>query len=161
MNQSKFAHALPVIQAVLPHMRRQRGPLIALGSLARAAGASGDREAFEEAWTEVWALIRVDAQQMGAALALLDLARGAASLGEWERAERAVHRGMEIAKQRSEAQPQLLAESIRGAIRHRRFDHKDVEPHSEATPTTEADALAEELVTSLEQAITGSTVSVV
>jgi tetratricopeptide (TPR) repeat protein len=121
MNQGQFARALPVFKSVLPHMRRYGGPVITLGSIARAAGAVGDLETFNEAWTETWERAEQEPEREGTAQALLDLAHGAASLNDWERAEVAAVGALESATARQEAQVRISAEAVRESIERGRL----------------------------------------
>jgi tetratricopeptide (TPR) repeat protein len=150
MNQGEFSRALPVFRAVLPHMRRYGGPVITLGSIARAAGAVGDLETFNEAWSETWERAEQEPEREGTAQALLDLARGAASLGEWERADVALARAQAIALMRREAQVQISAEAVRESVRNGHL--AQTAPERSVPPAEVLDPLASEFISSLEAA---------
>jgi tetratricopeptide (TPR) repeat protein len=149
MNQGQFARALSVIRAALSHIRQPRDRSLALGSLGRAAGAAGDAAGFDAAWNQFWQASETDTSAEGAAQALLALAQGAASLHDWDRAEHAAGRALEIASLRKESQVQILAEAVLESIRHGRLARASVHQLPEH-PTEEADALAGEFVAALQ-----------
>jgi len=142
------ARAFPVLRALLPRIARAAERTIALANIARAAGALGDRSRFEDAWSQVWdGAASADPGERGAEL-LVDLAYGAASLGEWERAEQAARRAVDVATERGEAKTRIEAEAVLESA-HKRSAAE--QPAAEAASTEAADALAEELVRSLSQ----------
>ncbi len=150
VNQGRFAHAIPVAQSVLLHMHTKTERLIALGTLARAAGATGLHHIFAEAWKELVAIVHHDSGLPGAAQALIDAARGAASLREWELADFAANLSAKIASERNEAQIKVLAESVQEAIlQHRRFDES---PRRETRAQhAQADVVAADFTAALQQ----------
>lgn len=122
MNRGKFRRALPVLRAVQPHIQGVQENLLTLGSIARAAGAVGDRATFDGVWNELRTVLdRSESEFEGIAVlpssVLLAVAQGAESLGEWERAERAADRALELAAQRGEAEVRIRAETVRDAAR--------------------------------------------
>lgn len=152
MDQGYHARALPVFRALLPHLTRSAERPVVLANIARAAAAVGDRPRFEDAWTQVWAGIEEREAGEGASEALLELARGAASLDEWERCEKAAARALELATERGEAKARLAAEGVLEAARSRAVAEPRPAPGREAA-ADEADALAAELVRSLNQVV--------
>ena len=73
--------------------------------VAREAASAGARGDFEEAWERAWALLGAVVPEKGGAQVartLLELARGAADVEEWDRAEYAAQRALEIALRRRE-----------------------------------------------------------
>lgn len=152
LEQGYAARAFPILRALLPHITRSMERTVALANVARGAGALGDRPRFEDAWAQVWeGLEGADAEE-GAAEALVDLAYGAASLGEWERAEHAALRAVELAGEREEAKTRLRAETVLESARKRSGAEQTAAP---AASTDAADALAEELIRSLSQVSVG------
>jgi hypothetical protein len=122
-----------------------------LANVARGAAALGDRTRFEDAWSQVWEGVDEGEAPEGAAEALVELARGAASLADWERAEKAAARALEVATGRGEAKARLSAETVLESARGRTATEASPVPGREAA-ADEADALAAELVRSLSQA---------
>ena len=120
MTRGRFVNALSVFQAVLPLLTNPSERLLAQADIARAAGAAGNREVFEEAWNEVWGNAGDWHQRETAAQALLDLARGAASLKEWSRAERAATAGREIAQRREEARELMELDALLESVARKR-----------------------------------------
>ena len=154
MNRGEFGRALPVLQALLPHIHSPRERLLTFGSIARAAGAVADRKVFDEMWTEIWRTTEDGPRTEGASQALLALAQGAASAGEWERAERAATRSLEISVKRREAQIQLVAAALHESVHHARLAEESIQTPVQQ-PNETADALARELVASLQAGGTG------
>lgn len=149
--RGRFAQALPVLRAVVPHMNEAH-QVQAQGGLARAAGAVGDAAAFEDAWRAVW---KLDDGMAGKADALVEASRGAASLGRWEDAERAAAHALEIARQRRQSKIALDAEGVLESVRSERsadaaLRQAEPVPTGEAPPSNPADVLARGLVESLE-----------
>jgi tetratricopeptide (TPR) repeat protein len=104
-----FAAALPLLQRVLelvkPHER-----VVVCGTIARSAGAVGDRELFERTCGEV--LRGVTLSEEFAAQALVHVAAGAQSLGDWELARRLATEAGEIARRRGNGRPALESSMV-------------------------------------------------
>jgi tetratricopeptide (TPR) repeat protein len=107
-----FMRALPVFRAVLAWITRPADRLLVFANIARAAGGMGDREAFEEAWTQTTEMIEGDEVRETAAQAWLDLAHGAASAGAWKRAEESASRAGELARERRESRIRSQADEL-------------------------------------------------
>jgi tetratricopeptide (TPR) repeat protein len=139
MNRGSFAPALRVLASVLPHILGRRERLLTLGSVARAAGAVGERPTFGAAWDEVWETTGsaggpgVD----GAGPALLALAQGAVSLGDWERAEGAAAEALRVGTARGEGMVVVSAESVLDAARNGRAAAANARPRSRVEPAEE------------------------
>jgi tetratricopeptide (TPR) repeat protein len=119
MGQGRFSPALEVFRAVLPHLADPGERLLCAGNLGRAAGAAGDRPAFEEAWELVWTAEDRD-RVPSAGQALLELAYGASSLRDWTRAEKAAEAGRDLAQKRGQGQVVILSDTILDAARRKR-----------------------------------------
>lgn len=120
LRQGHFARALTVSLALLPHFSTPAGRLLVLADIARAAGGAGDRDTHQWAAAEAW---RIEAQQTAPdiiARGLLDVAHGAASLLDWESAERAATRALEIAAERKEGKVIVEAESVVASVQRGR-----------------------------------------
>jgi len=150
MEQGYPARALPIFRALLPHLTRSAERPVVLANIARAAGAVGDRARFDDTWSQVWEGVAGGDAPEGAAGVLVDLARGALSLGDWERAEAAARRALEVAGERGEAKARLAAEGVLESARSREATEVRPRPGREAA-ADEADALAQELIRSLNQ----------
>lgn len=112
MDHGKFAHALPLLQAVLPYQHDRRVRLLTLGVIAEACGKLGRSEEYRATWEQLWAAVDEVNTVEGCAQALVGLAVGAVSLGEWRRAERAAARALSFAEQRRESRALLRAEAL-------------------------------------------------
>jgi tetratricopeptide (TPR) repeat protein len=120
-SRGQFAPALTVFHALVPHMTAPLDRLAVLGSIARAAGGTGDRPAFEAVREEIWRMAgSIDFAEQAAGV-LTDLARGAASLGEWAEAEKAARTAEELATERQQAQVAHTARSILEAVANERL----------------------------------------
>jgi len=102
LRQSQFALVLPVLRALLPLFDAKQDRLRVLASTARAAGACGERQEFEHAWTEAWAIAHAPTVETAAVVpaALVDLGLGAASLSDWSHATEAFSLALQTAEER-------------------------------------------------------------
>ncbi|HEU4451872.1 MAG TPA: hypothetical protein VFR81_02395 [Longimicrobium sp.] len=148
MQRGRFSQSLAVFQAILPQMANNGERLMTLADIGRAAGGAGNREVFDEAWSEVWSVSGDWDKRSNAAQALLDLARGAASLKDWARAERAASTAREVATRREEARVALEAETVLDSVTRRRA----LESAEPAGGEEQADA--EDLFTDLLRSLT-------
>jgi tetratricopeptide (TPR) repeat protein len=152
MLRGRHACALPIFQAVVPHMTRPQERVIAWSNVGRAAGGAGLAATFERAWNEVLRVVdpRNDAERL--AEALINLAHGATALGETIRVEMAASAALTIATRRSESQQRIAAEellalALRSGMRGRHL-------HEEPTPQptiSERDSLTNDLIEALEE----------
>lgn len=150
MEQGHFTRALRVFQALLPLFADEPlEGLFARADVARAAGGVGNRPLFQQMFAEVMERAHDAAVAEGAARALLELAHGARSLGDWDRAEQAANRALELAATRGEAKIRLIAEALLDSIRQRGAAVRTSPPPAPASDS--GDKLAAELVTSLEK----------
>lgn len=115
-----FSHALPVFQAVLPYISRPAERVLVLANIARAGGELDEQKIFEDAWKATTELIEQQRIEERAASAWVNLARGAVGLEDWDRAEHAGERALQVATGRGESSVQAEAEAVLEAIRERR-----------------------------------------
>lgn len=120
MSQGRFGPALEVFRAVLPRLDGEGERLRCAAGLARAAGSTGDRTAFEDAWETVWESHRSWEGIPTAAGALLELALGASALRDWGRAERAAEAARDLAERGGIGQVSSEAERVLEATRRKR-----------------------------------------
>lgn len=153
VNHGKYARALPLFRAVLPHLRGRRERVLATGAIARSAGALGDTPEFLAAWDRLWEELE-DAAPDGCAQALAALAEGAVSLQNWDCAERAAKRAFEIAQQRGESLAKLRAESVLDQVRTGR-NARAVRRLPERASIEEDDTMVREFVVALGRSIAG------
>jgi tetratricopeptide (TPR) repeat protein len=119
MGQGRFAPALDVFRAVLPHIADPSERMLVAANLGRAAGGAGDRPVFEEAWEQVWTANEWE-RYPAAGQALLELAHGASSLRDWTRAEKAAEAGRDLAQKRGQGQVVILSDTVLDAARRKR-----------------------------------------
>ena len=120
MGQGRFAPALEVFRAVLPHIHDARERVLVAANAGRAAGGSGNRPGFDEAWQSVWAAEPEWERTPLAPQALLELANGASSLRDWPRAERAAETARDLAQRRGLGQVIIESEAVLDAARRKR-----------------------------------------
>jgi tetratricopeptide (TPR) repeat protein len=145
VGQGRFAPALDVFRAVMPHLVDPGERMLCAGNMGRAAGALGDRPSFEEAWEQVWTSDEWEKQSKSGS-ALLELAHGASSLRDWTRAEKAAEAGRDLAQKRSQGQVVILSDVVLEAARRKRGTEAPA-PAAEAAEDTQD--LAADLVRSL------------
>jgi tetratricopeptide (TPR) repeat protein len=148
MNQGHFARALPIFENVLPHFSDPSVRFVVQAHIARAAGGSGDRTAFRRYWTECIRIAKEPFARVVAADALTELALGASSLNEWDRAEQASSRAIEIAQETGDAKALIRSEAILEAARSGRRIEQAVQQGG----TSGAETLAAQFVASLQVA---------
>lgn len=119
MGQGRFAPALDVFRAVLPHLAEPGPRLLCAGNVGRAAGALGDRPTFEEGWEVLWSADDRD-KLPAAAQGLLELAHGASSLRDWTRAEKAAEAARDLAQRWGQGQVVILSDMVLEAVRRKR-----------------------------------------
>lgn len=117
MTRGYFQEALLLFRAIPPSYGGPAERLATAGCATRAAGAVGNRQVFEDSWRIAMRLLQSQHAAQSSAAALVDMAKGAMSLGEWDRAESAVHRALEVARERAEAGRIHQAESVLESIR--------------------------------------------
>ncbi len=150
MNQGHFARALPIFESVLPHFSDPSVRFVVQAHIARAAGGSGDRTTFRRYWTECIRIAKEPFARPVAADALTELALGASSLNEWDRAEQASTRAIEIAQETGDAKALIRSEAILEGARNGRRIEQAVQ-HS-GTSSSSAETLAAQFVASLQAA---------
>jgi tetratricopeptide (TPR) repeat protein len=149
MDQGYFARALPVFEALMPLLPEMVNQLRVRSHIIRAAGGANDRELFRKTWNEAMKLTREPEVLPVLANSLLEMARGATSMGEWDRAEQVAERAVAVATERNEPAVILRAESVLDSIRRGRTVERAIAARA-GRSTDQADALAHEMVRSLE-----------
>lgn len=158
MERGRFAPALTVFQALVHHMQRLEDRLGVLANMVRAAAGAGERRLFEQTWDEVWDRMSRTQRLENAATVMLELAHGAATLGEWERAERAAERAVQVARERAEARTQLTAEAVLDQVRRNRGVRQRgaaAAPEQEPELAARAETFALDLVRTLNASLVG------
>lgn len=148
----QFARALPVLDAVLPHITSDHERAVVLGNAARAAAGSGALGRFRELRFSALELLELPTAEAGAAQALLALARGEALLGEHEDAIIAARRAVEVARKRGERKVEMTAGTVLESVSRRVARGQptvDPPPRQDPVLAAPADELAAELIGSL------------
>lgn len=107
--QGQFARALQMLGVLRARFADRDNQLRVVASIARAAGAAGDTESFQRAWTDSWTLVDTGLPDDLRAAAALELGLGAASLHLREHAEHALMIALDGA--RALGNPDLLAKA--------------------------------------------------
>lgn len=97
LQQAHFGRALPVLRLLLQHFRSQPRRFQLVAAAARAAAACGDRELFEQLWSEAFPVAPDLEARIELAPALVDLGLGATSVESWDRAGDALGRAVQLA----------------------------------------------------------------
>jgi tetratricopeptide (TPR) repeat protein len=150
MNQGHFARALPIFEGVLAHFSDPAVRFVVQAHIARAAGGSGDRTTFRRYWTECIRIAKEPFARAVAADALTELALGASTLNEWDRAEQASSRAIEIAQETGDAKALIRSEAILDAARSGRRIDQAVQ--GSGSSSSGAETLAAQFVASLQAA---------
>lgn len=146
MSQGRFEPALEVFRAVLPHLHDANERIICSGNVGRAAGATNDRAAFDEAWEQVWGAASEWDKLPLAAQAQLELAHGASSLRDWGRAERAAESARDLGQRKGAGGVVIESEVVLDAARRKRGPEQ---PVAEPTAVEDTQDLAADFVRSL------------
>ncbi|HEU0301753.1 MAG TPA: tetratricopeptide repeat protein [Longimicrobium sp.] len=146
MSQGLFEPALEVLRAGLPHLHHPNERIMCVGNVGRAAGATGDRAGFDDAWEQVWAAAPEWDRLPLAAQALVQLAHGASSLRDWARAERAAEGARDLGQRKGMGAVVLESEAVLDAARRKKNLEKPAA--AEAAPEDTED-LAADFVRSL------------
>lgn len=142
--QERYADALRVFRAVLPHMERVPEQRVVTANMARAAASMGDRLEFAALWQDTWRLVDEHDDVEEVAFALVTLAEGAAMLGDPDRGQLAAVHALKVANQRNEAEHRLAAERVLESLRTVRVGMGvKPQPHAEETLDAEPDFAAE------------------
>jgi tetratricopeptide (TPR) repeat protein len=149
MNQGHFARALPIFESVLSHFSEPSVRFVVQAHIARAAGGAGDRTTFRRYWTECVRIAKEPFARAVAADALTELALGASSLNEWDRAEQASSKAIEIAQETGDAKALIRSEAILEAARTGRRIEQAVQ---QGGSSSGAETLAAQFVASLQAA---------
>lgn len=147
--QGFYTRAQAVFKALLPHFEKATDRLWVLSNMVRAAGGSGDREAFREAWDTASKLMDNPAAADGCATALLDMSRGAAAMGEHTLAVDAARRSAEIAGKREEEGALLDAQALLESLLSNQPGSTDTSTSETASWDEVGDALAVEIIAGL------------
>lgn len=138
MNQGYFAQVLPIFEALQSRYVDDRiTEMLGSAHIARAAGGAGDRNLFRRYFTETLRLVKESSAEPRTADVMLELALGASSLGEWDRAEQAAERALELAQQFGAAKVIVEAEALLDSVRSGRRVEKKVAESRPATRATE------------------------
>lgn len=130
IQRGHFARALPVIEAIVPHVHDRTDLFHGLSNLARAAGATSAVRAFERAWQELLALIGETPANAIPAASLVSAARGAASLRRWQDALWMAERAVEVAESRQEEDALQEARTALDMVRSRTLRVGGRTPHA-------------------------------
>lgn len=108
LDQGRFKEALKILLRILPHLQTE-ARVMALGNIARAAGAVGEQVEYETAFFQISAAPKEDPRR---ADALRDAAQGAISLGRLDDAENTAREALTVACTRGDNKTIFEVETI-------------------------------------------------
>jgi tetratricopeptide (TPR) repeat protein len=114
MNRGQVARALPVFEAMLPHMPKLEHYIAGLSNTARASAILGDIVRYERRWMDTMNAIPACRSECHVAEALLTLTRASVAARQFDRAEQTATRALIIAGRSGMAQLQLQIEAVLG-----------------------------------------------
>jgi tetratricopeptide (TPR) repeat protein len=151
IQQGHFDRGFEVLRALEPSIRDPHDRMTVAASLGRASGGAGDAETFQKTWAQVTRLSREPGMQGLLPGCLLDLALGAASLGDWDRAASAAREAAQLATREQQAKVHLRAEALVEEIASARSTERVLAGSRPTEPSPRIDALAGDLVRTLER----------
>ncbi|WP_420129363.1 tetratricopeptide repeat protein [Longimicrobium sp.] len=151
IRRGQFARAFSVLKDLPAFFEFPEERIRVLASLARSAGACGDRVIFLHACHNAELLAMDDYISLRSAPALVEIGLGAWDLGEWETAERILESALRFATIAGESDARLQAESALIAVRDRTYPEKEQNPVNSRTAIVD-DALATGFLSSLQTA---------
>jgi tetratricopeptide (TPR) repeat protein len=151
VKRGQFARALTVLRELPVFFEYPEERIRVLASLARTAGACGDRVVFFQACREAESLAKDDYISLRSVPALVEIGLGAWDLGEWEVAERMLASALRFAMISGESDARLQAESALSAVRDHAYPEKEQNPVNRRAAVVD-DALATGFLTSLQTA---------
>jgi tetratricopeptide (TPR) repeat protein len=151
IRRGQFSRAFTVLKELPAFFEYPEERIRVLASLARTAGACGDRLAFVQASHEAESLVTDDQVSLRSAPALVEIGLGAWDLGEWETAERTLAGALRFAAISGESDVRLQAESALTAVRDRCFPEKEQNPANSHSAVV-GDVLVTGFLTSLRTA---------
>lgn len=110
-----YSAAVPIMEAVLPYLTGPSARILALSSIALAAGALGNRTAYQAAAESVLKLAGIATENTP--IALVHLAEGAHGLGDLETARELAARARELARGRQDVTAESCASQILSNLR--------------------------------------------
>lgn len=116
LRRKHFSAALPVLDVVLPYITVPNERILALSSIARAAGALGEVKRFEDAADGVLQLAGTTSE--GTAAALISVAEGGYAVGYVPKALEHAERALQLALGRGEKVQIAVAEELIARIRN-------------------------------------------
>lgn len=147
-----YAPAIPVFNALLPHLRRPNEQAALLANLARAAAGVHDTDLFANTWQRAFELNTAAGQEEKTAAVFHNLAISAASMADGARATNAAQRAVEVATTRQEPQVRDEAEALLANLREQSEQFAPDAPAIEPWVAEHAEELAANLVRSLNAA---------
>ena len=147
----RFREALPVLQAVLPHIPDSVERPMLLANVARAAAGAGDRSAFHDYWEQAVSAAAEYGEHALVAQAWLNLARGAVSVREPGLAEVAALHAGAIADRLRLGQIRIEAESVLQCARTGGSLPHITESAERTALARESDEMAYRMIRALEQ----------
>jgi len=145
MNRGQVARALPVFEAMLPHMPSVEHYLAGLSNTARASAILGDMAGYERRWVETMDTIPTCRSELHVAEALLMLTKASVAVRQFDRADQTAALALTIARRAGMAQLQLQIEAVLGE-KNAEATLCRPQPGESLSSRQQADRLASDLV---------------
>lgn len=134
-----YAHrAAPLLKKLVPHFLAPAQQIQVLSALARAAGAIGDRAAFDAAWRKAQPVLTDASTRPTRAAALIDFGFGACSFQLWGDAERSFSEAARAAE--ASGQHDMLIRADECLRRVALFENPDTPPRPQAMSGRQTDS---------------------
>jgi tetratricopeptide (TPR) repeat protein len=147
--RGRYASAVAIFRALLPHFSCPQDQVCVWGNLAQASGAMGDGETFGVAARAVWDIVEEHTFGAYHASSLLSVAEGAYRMGRLSEATAAAKAAFDLAHARREGRVEIEAEAMRLAIQQALIASTETAERHEAARPEEPDPFALELVRAL------------
>jgi tetratricopeptide (TPR) repeat protein len=155
VERGHYSRALTILRELPDYFIDPGEKIRVLASAARAAGGCGNVLDFDRTAEQIFRLAQEMDSKRGVAVALVELALGATSLEEWDAAERALTRAIEIASLQREPDVLVRAESTLSSVRAQRA--ADLNRNKlDLRPLPRLDALANGFVSSLQAGVSAA-----
>lgn len=152
ITQGYFSRAIPVLETLLNSFKDPVKRFQVAAALARAAGASGNRELFDRMWEWGWSVDQLNNFEGVVPAALIDFGLGAGSLQNWLYATEALTRAAIVAAERGEIDVVVQAENALVAIRQEQSPEKRARSRGSTTAAM-SNVLALKLVRALQSGV--------
>jgi tetratricopeptide (TPR) repeat protein len=141
--------AVPLLKKLVEFFPAPAQRIQVLSALARAAGAIGDRQTFEEAWREAQPLIGHQGIRMTRAAALIDLGLGASHFSRWDDASACFSNAIKAAEDTDQHDTLIRADACLKSVARTENPDTLARPQTVALKQTSSENLASACLSAL------------